>query len=143
MSNSNTNGAKITSIDDAPETAAAAGATAEAPVAGELIQHNEALSGVRKILTIHPESGEGGNQAVFIGLNGVGFQVPRGKPWNVPVELVNNLDNAEQTIYERNDKGEMIPRVAPRFAYTVRDSAPVGKAKEAAEAAKVVTPAKK
>lgn len=134
---------KITSIDDAPVTDAAAGTPAEVAVAGELIQHNEALSGVRKILTIHPEGGEGGNTAVFIGLNGVGFQVPRGKPWNVPVELVNNLDNAEQTIYERNDKGEMIPRVAPRFAYTVRDTAPVGKAKEAAEAAKVATQPKK
>lgn len=134
---------KITSIDDGPETAAAAGAPAEIAVAGELIKHNADLSGERKILTVHPEGGEGGNTAVFIGLNGVGYQVPRGKPWNVPVELVNNLDNAQQTIYERNEKGEMIPRTAPRFAYTVRDAAPVGKAKEAAEAAKVATQPKK
>jgi hypothetical protein len=114
-----TNQSQVTTLDDAAPATAAAAPQAAAPV---LIKHDADLSGKRKILTIHAEGGEGGNNAVFIGLNGTGYLVPRGRPWNVPAELVGNLKCAEQTTYERNDKGELIPRSSPRFGYTAEDA---------------------
>jgi hypothetical protein len=110
---------QVTTLDDAPAAAAPAAAAKPAEV---LIQHTAELSGKRKILTIHAEQGEGGAHAVFLGLNGVGYQVPRAKPFNVPSELVENLKNASQIHYERNDAGAMVPRESPRFAYTVEDA---------------------
>lgn len=119
----------VTTLDDAPAKAAApAAGSPEATVAAELIKHNKELSGERRILTIHASGEAGGNNFVFIGLNGVGYQVPRGRPFNVPAELVENLKNAEYRFYERNDQtGEQIVRDAPRFAYTV-EPAPAARA---------------
>jgi hypothetical protein len=116
----NANNKNVTTLDDAPAQATAAAPAATA-AAKELIKHNAELSGKRKILTIH--KGEQGSQSfVFIGLNGVGYQVPRGMPWNVPAELVENLKDAEQTFYERNDKGELVETSSPRFAYSTQDA---------------------
>lgn len=108
----------VTTLDDAPSKASAPAAKAEAKV---LVQHNDELSGKRKILTIHAEQGEGGNFAVFVGLNGVGYQVPRGIPHNVPDELVQNLRNAQQTVWENTD-GKNVSREAPRFAFSTEDA---------------------
>jgi hypothetical protein len=116
----------ITTLEDAvPAAVAPAPVTADAAV---LIKHNEELSGERKLLTIHSESGEGGAAAVFAGLNGVGYHIPRGIAHNVPAELVSNMQNAVQTHYERNDKGEMIPRTSPRFGMTISDAPRVAEA---------------
>ena len=128
MSNKTTQQSQVTTLDDpTPESKAVDAAPATA--ADVFIAHNANLSGKRKTLTIHTEQGEGGNFAVFIGLNGVGYQVPRGKPWNVPVELVNNLRHATQTIWDGNT-----PRESPRFAYTVEDAPDAAPASETAAA---------
>jgi hypothetical protein len=120
MSEKNSKSAAVTTLDDAPS--ASAPAAAASPKADLLIKHSAELTGKRKILTIHAESGPGGSHAVFVGLNGVGYQVPRGKPWNVPAELVENLKNATQTVYERDENDKMIQRESPRFGFTVEDA---------------------
>lgn len=110
----------ITSLDDAvPAAVAPAAVTADAAV---LIKHNEELCGDRKFLTIHASGEEGGSSAVFAGLNGVGYHIPRGIAHNVPSELVENFKNANQTFYERNEQGVMIPRTSPRFGMTITDA---------------------
>jgi hypothetical protein len=109
-----------TTLDDAPAKSTSKAAPV-APAVAELIKHNSDLSGKRKVLTIH--KGEQGSQSfVFIGLNGTGYQVPRGLPCNVPVELVHNLRNANQTFYERDEKGVMQAIESPRFAFSVEDA---------------------
>lgn len=114
---------QVTTLDDdAQGVSNAAAPEAVSPEASVLIKHNESLSGERKILTIHTAAGEEGNHAVFVGLNGVGYQVPRGKSWNVPAELVSNLENAVEVRYERNSAGKIEPREVPRFAFSVKDA---------------------
>lgn len=84
---------------------------------------DDTLSGDRAIVTIHSEKGEGGNHAVFASLNGYAYQIPRDKAWNVPLELVEVLENANQTYYEREVQGDRtvpVERNAPRLAFSVR-----------------------
>jgi hypothetical protein len=125
-----------TTLDDAPAQGAAS--TPVSADAALLVKHHEDLSGERRILTIHQDPGMGdeGKHAVFVGLNGVGYQVPRSKPVNVPVELVNNLENARYKQYSRNEKGEVIESEVPRFAMTIMPAPSVGKAAKAAAAGK-------
>jgi hypothetical protein len=108
----------VTTLDSAPAKTSAPAPAATNPDAAILIKHNAQLSGKRMFLTIHASPGEGGHNAVFIGLNEVGYQVPRGKPWNVPSELVENLANATEIRYERDDDGVIQSLEVPRFAYT-------------------------
>ncbi len=108
---------KVTSIDDAP-VAAPAPAAAEAPVAVHG-QGGDALSGQRRMVTIHPSDGDGGSDAVFISLNGYAFQIPRGTPQSIPVEVLEILKNAKSSIYHAGPGGALIERVTQRFAFSV------------------------
>jgi hypothetical protein len=104
----------ITTIDDAPK--------AEAPAPVSVLRASDLgadLSGKRVELTINQDSGENGREPVFVGLNGVGFQIPRGVPVNVPVELLEILDNAVQTVYESNGNTAQA-REVKRYSYNTR-----------------------
>lgn len=126
---------QVTSIDDEPDAAVVAAAAAPAPRAkGKAAAASAAtpdavddeaparldtdLSGKRVMLTIHASPGDGGNDAVFVGINGVGSLVPRGTPWNVPSEFVDVLKQATQDTYI-TDGRNTIERKVPRYAYTV------------------------
>lgn len=105
----------ITTIDDAPKAV-------EQPAAKVLRGAADPdLSGERVELTIHQDSGENGREPVFVGLNGTGYQIPRGIAVNVPVEVLEVLDNATMTVYE-STAGVTVPkgRAVKRFAYNVR-----------------------
>jgi hypothetical protein len=109
----------ITSIEDIPkshEVKDDKGVSSEAQI---LINHHKELSGKRLLLTIHGSKDDGGNHAVFVGLNGVGYNIPRDKTFNVPEELVQNLENAQETTYER-EGASVVERKSPRFAFSVR-----------------------
>jgi len=82
----------------------------------ELVRDSEGLSGKKCILTIHADKGDGGNLPVFLGLNGRGWQIPRGVPCTVPVELLNVLETCVETVYDNGGPG----REVPRFAYSVK-----------------------
>lgn len=78
---------------------------------------NEAgLTGARKIITIHQGEGAAGREDVDIFVNGFGFKIKRGKPVDVPVEVVEVLKNAVTTTYENGESIEV-----PRFAYSVHN----------------------
>lgn len=76
----------------------------------------EGLSGRKCVVTIHADKGDGGNLPVFLGINGRGYQLPRGTPCTVPVELVGVLENCIETVYDGGGTGRQVPR----YAYTVK-----------------------
>lgn len=74
------------------------------------------LSGLRKTITIHPGEGAVGREDVPVFVNGFGFQIKRGKPVEVPVEVIEVLKNAITTQYENGEAIEV-----PRFAFSVHN----------------------
>lgn len=105
----------ITSIDDVVETI-------DQPKVETLAitDHGDHFSGERMELTIHSDQGEAGRQAVFVGINGVGFNIPRDTPVDVPIEVIQQLDNAVQVVYEGIEGGGTREREVKRFSTTVR-----------------------
>lgn len=114
-----TNKSQVTTIDDSHPITAAAQIEESAVLTPTASGVDVQLSGKKKVITIHPTEGDGGSDAVFLQINGYGYQVPRGKPVEVPVELVEILENAKQTTMSRDNKGALIERTTPRFAYSV------------------------
>ena len=107
----------VTTLDDdtSPDVQApAAVATQELKGANA----DDALSGKKALLTIHPTETEGGSDAVVVGLNGYTYQIPRGQPWEVPVELVKILENAVVTSYHQTPNG-LVEKHNRRFPFSV------------------------
>ncbi len=96
----------------------AAQAAAAQPVKAKGNGHDVALSGKKATITIHAGEGENGQDAVFVGLNGFAYQIPRGEPWEVPVEVLMIIENAVTEILS-TDKGGVKSRTAPRYSVTV------------------------
>lgn len=111
------NESTVTTIDD-PQKQVEPPATVVLRGADE----GDQLSGERVELTIHPGEGENGRDAVFVGLNGTGYQIPRGVPVNVPAELVEILDNAKPIVHEGTG-GNVRSREVQRFSYNARQVA--------------------
>ena len=119
----------VTTLDDpAPDAAAqaaavttkagkAAKAAPAAPAAKLPAGAAEAgLTGDRVTITIHSGEGSAGREDVPVFVNGFGFQIKRGKPVEVPVEVVEVLRNAVTTQYENGEAIEV-----PRFAFSVHN----------------------
>lgn len=79
------------------------------------------FSGKKALLSIAPGTEEGGNAAVFVGVQGVGFQIPRGKQWLVPVEVANAVRDAQETRYSRDDNNKVTRMDVPRFSFIAQD----------------------
>ena len=108
---------QVTTIDDdnAPDTAASAKTQAAAVVGANA---DEALSGERRTVTIHTTDTDGGSDAVFVGLNGYAYQIPRGIPVEVPVEVLEILNSAKQSIFTSVPGGAVKERTVQRFAFS-------------------------
>jgi len=111
----------ITSIDD-PQDAALEQAEAAPTIA--VTDAHGTFEGGRAELTIHSGEGEIGQQAVFLGINGHGFNIPRDKKVNVPIEVAHQLDNCMMTIYESIAGGGTREREVKRFSYAYKELAP-------------------
>lgn len=108
------NESTVTTIDDAPQHAEPQPATV---LRGA--DEGDNLSGERIELTILPGEGENGRDPVFIGLNGTGYQIPRGLAVNVPAELLEILNNAKPMVYESSG-GTARAREVQRYSYHSR-----------------------
>lgn len=111
---------EITSIDDAP-AANAATPKAKSPKA-EVVKpsgSDGASTGKLKTVTIHAAEGEDGNRPVFLSINGYAYQIPRGKPVQVPAEVVEVLSNAVVSTYKVRGGGEVEELQVPRYAFSV------------------------
>ena len=78
----------------------------------------EGLSGKMEIITIHSERGEGGGDAVPVGLNGYLYQIPRDEPFEVPTEVAHILRNAVTTTIRPGANGVNTERSMPRHAFS-------------------------
>ena len=74
------------------------------------------ITGARKSITIFMGEGEAGREDVQVGVNGVVFNIKRGKPVEVPVEVIEVLNNAVSTKYEGGQAVDV-----PRFAFSVHN----------------------
>lgn len=111
----------ITSIDDPQDLAIEQSEDAPALVVSDALG---VFNGERAELTINSSEGEVGQQAVFLGINGHGFNIPRDKKVNVPKEVIDQLDNCMMTIYESIVGGGTREREVKRFSYSSRILAP-------------------
>lgn len=118
----------ITTLDSAP---APTKAVAKNDIMGEVEVLKPAsgsadFCGQRATINIAVEPGEGGKNAQFIGVAGTGFLIPRGKSWDVPVEVANAMRDACVTSYQRTADDKSYERVdSPRFSFVAIDGPPV------------------
>ena len=105
---------QVTTLDD--DAPAAPAPVAERVDAGVNVV---GLSGQRKTVTIHTTPEDGGSDPVFVGVNGHGYQIPRGKPCDIPVEVLEILNTAHQTLYAAQPGGGVSSRTVQRFPFTV------------------------
>lgn len=107
----------VTTLDDeAPITEKPAKAPKAERVKQTAAAAEAGLSGARKTITIHAGEGAAGREDVPVFVNGFGFQIKRGKPVEVPVEVIEVLKNAVTTQYENGEAVEV-----PRFAFSVHN----------------------
>lgn len=105
----------MTTLDD--EVQPAKKAAIKAPATKVSAEAKEAgISSARKTITIHAGQEAAGREDVPIFVNGFGFNIKRGKPVEVPIEVVEVLRNAVTTQYEDGKPVDM-----PRFAFSVHD----------------------
>ena len=114
---------KVTTLDDSAALADSVVATPSRPkTAAKAIKganHDSALSGKTRIVTIHPTNDESGSEAVFLSINGYAYQIPRGVPVEVPDEVIQILKNAKQELTSFGKGGEIITRETQRFPFSV------------------------
>lgn len=116
---------QITTLDDiAPEAPKkrgrpAAHAVIDADGAETLTGANTDpnLSGKMALLTVHPTGDDGGKEALFVGLNGYAYLVPRGKPWKVPIEVANAANPMSVSYVYTNGEYERVE--TPRNPVTI------------------------
>lgn len=115
------NDTQVSTIDDETTTqdAASPAKTAAKAKAVKGANHDVELSGKKRTITIHTSDAEGGHDAVFLSINGYGYQIPRGTPVEVPVEVLHVLENAKVTTYSPSkEPGEFIERTTHRYAFS-------------------------
>ena len=72
----------------------------------------------RTRVVIHNQEGPGGVDDVFVSVNGKAWLIKREHEALLPREVVEALENAEQTIFERDPDGAMRERRLKRFAFS-------------------------
>jgi hypothetical protein len=103
---------QISTIDDQPEAAPKTKATkAQLKDAG--------IGDKRRTVTIHVSDADGGDGDVFIGVNGVAYQIKRGAPVQLPEEVIGALQDAVITTYRSGPDGKVKATHMPRFAFSV------------------------
>lgn len=104
----------ITSIDDEPKAVEVKKAAKI-----DVTDNGDNMTGDRVEIVIHQGEGEPGRQAVFLAINGHGFNIPRGVPVSVPAEVAEVLENATMVVYDIV-AGKQVARHVQRFSYSVR-----------------------
>ena len=107
---------QVTTLDDEGAAEAPAKAAKVTKAKQTAAAAEAGLTGGRKTITIHQGEGAAGREDVDVFVNGYGFKIKRGKPVDVPVEVVEVLKNAVTTAYENGEAIEV-----PRFAYSVHN----------------------
>lgn len=70
----------------------------------------QGFSGKRVTVTIAPTRENSDQDFVFVSVNGIAFQIPRGKPFPVPEEVLEALENATEIRYNNDGVGREVTR---------------------------------
>ncbi len=73
----------------------------------------------RRTVTIHATEGDGGSSDVLVIPNGYAYNIKRGKPVQVPEDVIEALTNASVTRYRSKLDGSTEEFTTPRFTFTV------------------------
>lgn len=76
--------------------------------------------GDKEYITIHSSGEDGGTDAVFVGLDGYAYQIPRDKPFLVPKGVSQILRDAVTTSYKAGPGGAVTERTTPRYVFTTQ-----------------------
>lgn len=106
----------VTTLEDEKPAAEVAAKTKAEKAKVTAAAAEAGLTGKRKTITIHAGEGTAGREDVPVFVNGFGFNIKRGKPVDVPIEVVEVLRNAVTTQYENGEAIEV-----PRFAFSVHN----------------------
>ena len=113
-----------------PEPAQAAAAPPAAPPPAQAVSprklKDSAATDPTVQLLIHEAEGPGGKRGVFVGVNGVGMLIPRGKMVDVPYRYYLNLNNAVRTHHEVIDErtGETEARDVHAYPFSIYERPP-------------------
>lgn len=76
--------------------------------------------GDKRFTIMIPKSADAmGNEPVFVGVQGVGYTIPRAVNVDVPESVVEVLKNAEQDIVTQDEDGVIHHDYVPAYAFTV------------------------
>lgn len=112
----NAQASKVTTLEDPIESPVVADkAKGKVKASGS----DSALSGKKVAVTFYEQEGDLGKAPVFAGLNGVGYNIPRGVPCDIPEELMEVFEHAKYKLVETSLGGGSKERDVNRFAYSV------------------------
>lgn len=112
----------IATLDDDLAEMAAAQVSETKSLTGN--NHDATLSGERVRVTFFEQEGDLGKDAIFAGLNGVAYNIPRGVPVEIPVEVLAIFSEATMNVIETTADGGQRERSMMRFAYQVHGRVP-------------------
>ncbi len=119
------NGENITIMVE--ETAAPADAPKDAPiptsdasVVGKALRGSSAALDPKVKITITEVEEAGGKRPVFVGVNGVGMLIPRGRPVDIPYRYYDALKNAIKRVHVQDETtNEIISSDVPSYPFSV------------------------
>lgn len=92
----------------------------EVPFAKLIVKRQADRKGEWMTINIAKQDRAGGNEPVFVGVQGVGYLIPRGMDISVPKKVVHVLENAEQDIVTQDpDTGEMLHNPVRTYPFNV------------------------
>lgn len=113
------NQSQVATLDDGQDlSTVAAPVVAAGSIKGE--NFDAELSGKKELITVHSTEGDGGNDAVFVSLNGYAYQIPRDKPFEVPTEVAQVLRDAKVANYKTDDRGNVSLQNRQRYAFSAQ-----------------------
>ena len=90
---------------------------ATSPLEGDVLEGKE-----RTKILIHESQDPNAVNPVFVGVNGIGYTINRGEEVDVPVGVVESLNNARETLYDRvieNGHEHLVPREALSYPFSI------------------------
>ena len=95
------------------------------PNDGKALRGSSAENDPKVQITIAEMPGAGGKRDVFVGVNGVGMMIPRGKPVDIPYRYYEALTHATQTLYDQDEATqEVISSEVPSYPMNVNKMPP-------------------
>ncbi len=92
-------------------------------MASKEAQNSDKISGKKVTIMIHKSADKFAVDPVPVSLNGNQFTIKRGNPVEVPVELIEVLNNAVETSYDQvtnaDQSTQMVPRESLSYPFQV------------------------